>query len=276
VAVYAVIRRAEKTWWLWGALVALAFVVFSMLIEPTYLEPVFNKFQPLPESQLKAEILSLARANGIPATQVYEFDAARQTTKMSAHVSGLFGTVQISLNDNLLKRAAPPEIKAVLGHEMGHYVLNHVYTGTVYFGLFIVTGFVWLSFAYQRVQLRRGERWGIGGVADVAGLPLLMALLSIYSFVLTPVQNTISRSTEAEADAFGLNASREPDGFAEGALHLSEYRKMAPGPVEEWLLYDHPSGWNRIHRAMVWKAENLPAPASAPDAVPARPADGAR
>ena len=76
-------------------------------------------------------------------------------------------------------------------------------------------------------------------------------------FVLTPVNNTISRTMEAEADNYGVNVARLPDGFAQAALHLSEYRKMKPGPVEEFVFYDHPSGWNRIHRVMVWKAEHL-------------------
>jgi len=112
-AIYAVFRKAPRTWWLWGSAVAMACIVFQVVIGPTYLEPVFNKFYPLAESPLKQQILSLARANGIPVGQVYEFDASRQTTKMSAHVSGLLGTAQISLNDNLMTRASPGEIRAV-------------------------------------------------------------------------------------------------------------------------------------------------------------------
>ncbi|HUO79493.1 MAG TPA: M48 family metallopeptidase [Steroidobacteraceae bacterium] len=259
LAIYAVIRRAAQSWWLWGALVALALVVLQIVIGPTYLEPVFNRFYPLPDSPLKAEILSLARANSIPVSQVYEFDASRQTTKMSAHVSGLFGTAQISLNDNLMNRASPEEVKAVLGHEMGHYVLNHVYKGVTFFAIVIVLGFAFLHAAVSRVLAGVGRDWGVRDAADPAGMPLLLALFGLFFFVMTPVLNTITRAMEAEADAFGLNASREPDGFAQAALHLSEYRKMRPGPVEEFLFFDHPSGWNRIHRAMVWKAENLAA-----------------
>jgi STE24 endopeptidase len=114
-----------------------------------------------------------------------------------------------------------------------------------------------MSWAFGRVTLKFGERWGFRDVADIAGLPLLVALFSVYGFALTPLFNTITRSMEAEADAFGLNAARQPDGAAQAALHLAEYRKMQPGPVEEVVFFDHPSGWNRIHRAMVWKAENL-------------------
>lgn len=256
-AIYAVIRKAAKTWWLWGSLVAIAFLLFQIVIGPVLLEPMFNKFYPLAESPLKQQILSLARANGIPVTQVYEFDASKQTTKMSAHVSGIFGTAQISLNDNLMTRASAEEVRAVLGHEMGHYVMNHVYKSLLALGLIAVVGFGFLWWAFDFVASRYGAQWGLRGVADLAGLPLLVALFSIYGFVLTPALNSIVRTMEIEADAFGLNAAREPDGFAQAAVHLSEYRKMQPGPLEESVFFDHPSGWNRIHRAMVWKAENI-------------------
>jgi STE24 endopeptidase len=259
VAVYAVIRRARRTWWLWGALVAMLLLVFQVAIGPTYLEPVFNKFYPLAESPLKERILSLARANGIPAKQVYEFDASRQTTKVSAHVSGMFGAAQISLNDNLMNRASSEEVLAVLGHEMGHYVLNHMYKFIAPAFIIVVIGFALLQWGYARLQVRHGGRWGIGDVTDLAGMPLLIAIFGAYLFLLTPVLNTLTRSMEAEADAFGLNAARQPDGAAQAALQLSEYRKMHPGPIEEFLFFDHPSGWNRIHRAMVWKVENADA-----------------
>jgi STE24 endopeptidase len=257
LVIYAVLRRAPRTWWLWGALVAIAFAMFASAIAPVFLEPVFNKFKPVAESPLKQQILSMARANGIPASDVYEFDASKQTKRMSAHVSGLLGTTRISMNDNLMTRGSPEEILAVLGHEMGHYVLNHEYKGTVFIGIIIVAGFAFLRWSFGKLQLRYGARWGIRDIGDVAALPLLLFLFSAYLFVLTPVTNTLIRTMEAEADAFSINTSRQPDGFAQAALHLSEYRKMQPGPIEEAIFFDHPSGWHRIHRAMVWKREHL-------------------
>ncbi|WHZ18724.1 MAG: Peptidase, M48 family [Rhodanobacteraceae bacterium] len=261
VIVYAVIRKATRTWWLWGAGVAIVFIIFVATIAPVYISPLFNTYKSLPESPLKAQVLSMARANGIPATDVYWFDASRQSKRISANVSGMFGTTRISLNDNLLNRSTPAEVKAVLGHEMGHYVLNHVYKGIVFFGIIIVLAFAFVRWGFDWAQRRWGERWQLRGIGDVAGLPLLAALFAIFMFAMTPVTNTITRTMEAEADAFGLNAARQPDGFAQAAVQLSEYRKMHPGPVEEFLFYDHPSGWQRIHRAMVWKAENLDDPA---------------
>jgi len=260
VAIYAVLRKAPRTWWLWGALVLIAFAMFGAAIAPVYLEPVFNKFKPLPDTPLKQQILSMARANGIPATDVYEFDASKQTKRMSAHVSGLLGTTQISMNDNLMKRGSPEEIEGVLGHEMGHYILHHVYKGITFIGIIIIVGFAFLRWSFDKLQVRYGARWGLRDVGDVAGLPLLLFLLSAYMFVLTPVTNTLTRTMEAEADNYGINVSRQPDGFAQAAMHLSEYRKMQPGHLEEIVFYDHPSGWNRIHRVMVWKAEHLDDP----------------
>ena len=257
--IYAVMRKLTRTWWIWGAAFVVILFAFLTLISPIVLEPVFNKFYPLAEGPLKQQILSLARANEIPVTNVYEFDASKQTTKISAHVSGMLGTAQISLNDNLVNRTSPEAIRAVLGHEMGHYVLNHGYKFLLPVGLIALLGFLFVARAFSRFAAGRAAQWGIRDVADPAGLPLLAALFSVYLFACTPVLNTITRTMEEEADAFGLNASRAPDGFAQAAVAIAEYRKMKPGPVEEILLYDHPSGWNRIHRSMLWKAENIDA-----------------
>ncbi len=259
VLLYWVLRKAPRTWWLWGAVMALLLLVLAIAVAPVFIEPIFNKYTELQDPALRGPILSLARANGIPTDHVYVFDASKQTNRMSANVAGLFGTTRIALNDNLLRRAAPPEIEAVMGHEMGHYVLHHVSKSILFFGVVLAIGFGFLRWGFERTTAGRGEgqRWGIRGVDDPAGLPLLAALFSIYLFVLTPVINTHIRTEEAEADIFGLNAARQPDGMAQAALHLAEYRKMSPGPLEEWIFFDHPSGRNRILMSMRWKAEHL-------------------
>jgi Zn-dependent protease with chaperone function len=257
MAIYAVIRRAPRTWWLWGAGVSVLFVAFTVAIAPVFIEPVFNKYTPLKDEKVREPILRLARANGIPATDVFVVDASRQTTRVSANVAGFLGTERIALNDNLLNRCSLPEIESVMAHEMGHYVLNHVFEGLLQIGLLIVAGFAFVRWAFDRVAARWGSRWGIRGIADVAGLPLLVLLLSVFFFLMTPVTNTMTRTQEIEADIFGLNAARQPDAEAEVDLMLGEYRKLKPGPVEEFIFFDHPSGYNRILMAMRWKAENL-------------------
>lgn len=255
IAIYAVIRRAPRTWWLWGSGVSLVFLVFVILIGPVYIDPLFNTYKPLPDGVVKESILSLARANAVPVDNVYEFDASKQTTRVSANVSGFLGTTAVRLNDNLLKRTSLPEIRAVMAHEIGHYALNHIYKLLVIYGIIFVAGFAFVRWGFAWAQDRWGERWGVRGVGDTAGLPLFMAVFTVYFFLVAPALTTVIRAQEVEADLFGVNAAREADGFAEAGLKLSEYRKVDPGPIEEFILFDHPSPRNRIFAAMRWKAE---------------------
>ncbi len=257
VLLFAIVRRLPRTWWIWGAVVTMVFVVFTVMIAPVYLVPIFNKVTRLNDPKITQPILTMAQANGIPAHDVYEVDASRQTTRMSANVSGFGQTMRITLNDNLLRRGSPEEIEAVMGHEMGHYVLNHIPKTIMFMLIVAVCFFGFLKWSLDWSLARWGEKWQIRGIGDPAVLPLVVLLASIFFFVLTPIQNTQTRTEEAEADMFGLNASRQPDGFARAALHLGEYRKMRPGPIEEFIFFDHPSGYNRIHRSMQWKKENM-------------------
>jgi STE24 endopeptidase len=259
IVLYAVFRRAPRTWWIWGALVAVIFSFISAFIAPVYIEPLFNTYKPLNNPVLRDPILAMAQANQIPVKQVLEVDASRQTTRVSANVSGFLGTTRIALNDNLLKQCTLPEIRLVMAHEMGHYVLNHGAKLLTYFGIFILVGFAFTRTVFDVAVKRWGNKWDIRGIADPAGLPLLVLILSAFLFVTTPFLNTIIRVTEREADAFGINTSREPDGMAKVALKLGQYRKLNPAPLEEFFFYDHPSGRARIRMAMDWKAANLPA-----------------
>ena len=256
---YAVFRRAPKTWWIWGTGVAVVFSFVLLVIAPVFIEPLFNTYKPLTKPEVSEPILAMARANEIPVKQVFEVDASRQTTRVSANVSGFLGTTRIALNDNLLKQCTVPEIRAVMAHEMGHYVLNHGAKLLTYLGIFILIGFALTRILFDAAVSRWGEKWGMRGIADPAGLPLLALIFSTLLFIATPFLNTAVRVTEREADAFGINTAREPDGMAEVALKLGAYRKLNPTPLEEFIFFDHPSGRARIRMAMDWKAANLSA-----------------
>ncbi len=256
VPLFGLVRRLGKSWWVWGAVFSVAFLAFVGLIAPVYLSPLFNKYTVLQDARIKDPILSMARANGIPATDVYEFDASRQSNRVSANVSGLGATMRISLNDNLLKRCTLREIETTMGHEMGHYVLNHAYKGLVMNGVVVVIAFALVNWGIGLALGRWGESWGVRGLNDVAVMPVAVMIFAIYFFVTTPVGNTITRTMEFEADMYGLNAARQPDGEANVDLLLGEYRKMDPGAVEEFVFFDHPSGRTRITAAMRWKAEH--------------------
>ena len=257
VGLFALVRKLTRTWWIWGSIATLVFMVVVIALGPVYLWPLFNNVTRLNDPKVTAPILRMARANGIPANDVYQIDASRQTTRISANVSGFASTMRITLNDNLLRRGSPEEIQAVMGHEMGHYVMHHVFNSLLFLLIVIVISFAYLRWGLAWALARWGERWQVRGIGDPAVLPLVTLLAGILMFVLTPVMNTQTRIQEHEADVFGLNASRQPDGEAQADIHLGEYRKMCPGPIEEILFFDHPSGYNRIHTAMVWKGQNL-------------------
>jgi STE24 endopeptidase len=259
VVLYAVFRRAPRTWWIWGTIVAVIFAFILVFIAPVFFEPLFNTYKPLTNPEVRDPILAMARANEIPVKQVFEVDASRQTTRVSANVAGVLGTTRIALNDNLLKQCTLPEIREVMAHEMGHYVLNHGAKLLTDFGIFILVGFALTRALFEAAVTRWGDKWGVRGIADPAGLPLLVLIFSTLVFLATPFLNTVVRVTEREADAFGINTSREPDAMAKVALKLGAYRKLDPTPLEEFIFFDHPSGRARIRMAMDWKAANLPA-----------------
>lgn len=257
IAIYAVIRRAPRTWWLWGTGVLTGFVAIGALIAPVFIMPLFNTYTEMPAGALRDRIVAMARANHIPAEHIYVADASRQSKRISANVSGLGPTIRITLNDNLLRRTAPDEVQAVMGHEMGHYVLGHIWRAILLFALVIGM----LLFALSRIAPRliaRHPRWGVRGLADPASAPVLLMLTGAATIILVPVESSITRLQESEADAFGLDAARQPDGFAKVALRLSEYRKLEPGPVEEAIFFDHPSGETRIRMSMQWKKDHVP------------------
>ena len=254
--IYGVIRKVPQTWWVWGTGVSVLFLLFITSIAPVYIAPLFNDYKALEDGPLRSSIISMAHANGIPGDDVYWFDASRQTTRISANVSGAFGTTRISLNDNLLERTSTEEIESVMGHEMGHYVLNHSLKGTINFGLVLAFGFAFVAWGFNRALGRWGANWGVRDVGDTAGLPLFAALLSLYFFLATPITNSIIRVSESEADNYALNVSGQPDGFARVAMRLSEYRKINPGPVERFIFHDHPTAYDRVHLSMLWKSEH--------------------
>ena len=255
--IFAVIRRAPRSWWAWATAATAALLALMIMVSPVFVSPLFNKYPPMAAGPLRDEILTMAHAQKIPADNVYVFDASKQSKRISANVSGLGPTIRISLNDNLLNRSTPAGIKAVMGHEMGHYVRGHIGNLIAWFSAIALGGFLLLWWLSPRVLGRYGERWGVTSVADPAVAPLFSIILSLYGLAIGPLMNNIVRYNESDADAFGLEAAREPDGFAMTAMQLSEYRKIEPTALEETLFYDHPSGRTRVKMAMEWKAKHL-------------------
>jgi STE24 endopeptidase len=255
MGLYAVLRRKPRSWWLWGAAVVLAFEIVGVALGPVFIAPIFNKYTPVHDEAIRQSILAMAHAKGIPADDVYETDISRRSDRITAFVAGALGTTRVVMGDTALKRCTPDEIRMIMGHEMGHYALHHIWRGIAFSGVVIVLGFLFVRWGFAWA-CGRWPGMGVGGIGDVAGLPLFLLLLSVFFSVAAPVINTHTRALETEADQFGLDASRAPDAAATVFLKLGEYRDLDPHPLVERLIFDHPSGRNRIRHAMDWKAAN--------------------
>lgn len=248
---YAVVSRARRTWWLSAWVVAMLLMLMLQVIAPVYLAPVFFKFTPVHDQALRGRILAMAVAHGVPAREVYEMNASRQTDRVGAYVNGIGSTMRIVIFDNTLRRCSPDLSLGVLGHEMGHYVLRHVWTGLGVVGMVLLAGLLFLKWAFRHMA----PRFGVEGIQDVAGLPLVLLLFGLFNFFVgTRVDNNLTRLQERAADAFGLDAAGHPDAISRGYLMLGEYRDLDPAPLVEFWFYDHPSGRHRIQMAMDWKA----------------------
>jgi len=260
IAIFAVIRRAPKTWWLWGTGVTAIFLMIGMLIAPVFIAPLFNEYKEMADGPLRDRIVAMAQEHDVPVDNIYVFNQSKQHKRISANVSGLGPTIRISLNDNLLDRTSSEEVAAVMGHELGHYVLRHIWRSFFIILAIFALGLFVVSRLAPKLIDRYGERWGVRSVSDPAAIPVLGILLAGFFFLATPAQNILTRVNESDADAFGLDAAKEPDGFAAVSMRLSEYRKIEPGPVEEFLFHHHPSGATRVRMAMQWKADNVQNP----------------
>ena len=259
MAVYAVIRRFPKNWWVMAAGVIAGFLTFGMLIGPVFISPLFNTYTELPAGPIRDRIVAMAKAKNIPSEHIYLFDASKQSKRISANVSGIGPTIRISLNDNLLNRSTPQEIAGVMGHEMGHYVLNHVWWSLAFLSALAAFAMFLVSRIGPALIARYGARWGgIRDIADPASMPVLGILIALFFMLATPLTNTMIRVDESQADAFGLDVAQEPDGFASVAMKLSEYRKIEPSAFEEMLFFDHPSGATRVRMSMQWKKDHVP------------------
>ena len=255
--IYAVIRRFPGRWWLIGSGVMAALVTLAVLIAPVFIAPLFNTYTELPQGPIRSRIVAMAQTYQVPANRIYVADESRQSNRISANVSGLGPTIRITLNDNLLKQP-PAMVAAVMGHELGHYVLGHSWRIIVIMSLVFGVQFGLAAMIVPAVIRLGGQRWKVRAIGDPASMPVFAGVLAVLTLLSAPAINTMIRVSESDADAFGLDAAREPDAFAAAAMKLSSYRKISPGPIEEALLFDHPSGKTRVRMSMQWKKDHVP------------------
>ena len=257
LGLYALIRRAERTWWIWGALLSACVSILVLVISPIFIEPLFNKYSPAPPGPVRDAVVEIARANGVPSDKIFIYDGSKQSNRYTANVSGVFGSARVAMSDVMFKKDADlAEVRGVVGHEMGHYAHNHVLWFAAVYALISLVGF----FAVDRlfpVVLKWTGASGVRGMADPAGYPVFGIILTCLALVSTPVRVSMTRIAESDADQFSLERVNEPDGLAKALAKTIEYRAATPSKIEEALFYDHPAVSRRIRRAMDWKAAHM-------------------
>lgn len=257
LGLYALMRRAPKTWWLWGSGVVATFFVVVMILAPVFIMPLFNDYKPAPPGPVRDEVVAMAAKVGVPADKIFIYDGSKQSNRYTANVAGIGATARIAMSDVMFKKDADlAEVRGVVGHEMGHYVRGHIFVFAGMYAAMALVAFFLVDRLFAPVARLLGAK-DVRGVADPAGFPVIGIMLAVLGLLATPLQVSITRIGESDADTFSLEHFNEPDGLAKALVKTIEYRAATPSKLEEILFYDHPSVGGRVRKAMDWKAAQM-------------------
>lgn len=269
-ALFVIIRKSPQRWWFYFWLLTIPVMVFLIFIAPVILDPLFNKFDPLEKTQpqLVHAIETVTRRGGldIPPDRMFEMEASAKVTTYNAYVTGIGATKRVVVWDNTARDMTIPETLFVFGHEMGHYVLDHIYKGMAFFAAMMFVGF-WLGRKMVLSMLARwGEGWRIRGTTDLAALPVLMLALSLLTLVAEPIGNAFSRYQEHQADIYGLEVTHglfpnneEVAASAFQKLGEKSYDYPTPNALLVFWSYSHPSIAERIRFSLDYHPWDTPA-----------------
>lgn len=264
---YALVRRFPRTWWLPVSLAGAALVFLLSFLYPVVVEPVFNHFRPLPQGQLRSDLLAMAHRDGVPVDDVLVADASRRTTTLNAYVSGFGGTRRIVLYDTLLRDESPAQIEVIVAHELGHAKYDDVLHGTAIGALGVAAGLTALFLLMSSpAVLRRG---GVRSARDPRSVALLVAVVTVLSTLSGPVQNLVSRHIEARADWHALQLTHDPRAFisAMQSLAIHGLSDLDPNGAQYVWFVTHPTSPQRLAMAIDWaRIHGMPIPLPLPGA----------
>ena len=245
---YLLVKKSPRRWWLWTSVIAIPVAAFFLLIAPIVIDPLFNKFGPMKDKQLEQQILELGGRAGIEGARVFEVDKSADTNTVNAYVTGFAGSKRIVLWDTTIAKLAPDELLFVMAHEMGHYVLGHVAKSILFIaGLILAT--LYAAYRLQAGLITRfSTRIGFTELGDIASLPLVMLIVGVLGFAVTPVAAGYSRWQEHESDRFGLEITKNNHAAASAFVKLQQENLGVPRRSLLYKLWraDHPLLGERI------------------------------
>lgn len=245
---YWLIKKSPKRWWVYAWLLSIPFTIFLMFIQPVIIDPLYNDFYPLQNKELEEKILSLADKANIPAEHVFEVDMSEKTNALNAYVTGIGSNSRIVLWDTTLKRLNDNEILFVMAHEMGHYVMKHIYYGIAGYLLLSLLG-LYLAYKLMNVSIRRwGNTLKIKDIRDMASLPLFLVIISMLTFVSSPFSNAVSRHQEHAADKYAIEMTQNEDAGVSSFQKLTKagLSQVNPPYLVKIFRYGHPTMLERI------------------------------
>jgi len=251
--VYLLMRKAGKNWWLWSGILTAAVFSFLILLSPVLVEPLFNKYEPIPPGQVRDAVVSMAGRAGVPPERVFMFNGSRQSNNFTANAGGVGSTARVAISDVAFKNATLDEVRAVTGHEIGHYVLKHTWWGILFYSIAAIILF-WIA---DRTFPRFARAFGSSAALnEPRGIPVLFFMISLFGLLTLPIFNTFSRTLESQADRYSLQTENRPDALSTSLVKTAEYRYPRPNKIEELVFYDHPSVEARVRAAMEWKSHH--------------------
>ena len=251
MGVYWLMRRSGTRWWLWSGALTAVVLTFFMLLSPVLIEPLFNKYQPIPPGQVRDAVVAMAGRAGVPPERVFMFNGSRQSNNFTANAGGVGSTARVAISDVAFKNASLDEVRAVTGHEIGHYVLKHTWWGILFFSISAIVLF-WIA---DRTYPWFARKFGSSAtLAEPRGIPVLLFMVSLFGLLSLPLFNSFGRTLETNADMYSLRTENRPDALSTALVKTAEYRYPRPNKIEEIIFYDHPSVEARVRRAMEWKA----------------------
>ncbi|NOY78066.1 MAG: M48 family metallopeptidase [Calditrichaeota bacterium] len=244
IVLYSFLRAFPVWWWVPVGFIIFLFSVVLAQLAPILIFPLFYKFRPVENEELKKKILALCEKVGVQVSAIFSFNLSKTTKKANAAFTGLGKTKRIILSDTLLEKFTPDEIEVVFAHELGHYKRGHIKKGLV-LSFFVIFAGLFLTAVLYRWAV---HRLGYISVDQIEALPLFFLLFMLYNLIVMPVQNAVSRRFEVQADTFALDLTQKPADFISAMDKLSRLNlsDKEPHPVVEFLFYSHPSIKKRI------------------------------
>ena len=245
---FLVIKKAPRFWWLFLGLLSIPYLFIGTYIQPVIIDPIFNEYKQLEDSQLAQRIDELLSKTSIENCQVLQVDKSKETNQMNAFMTGVFNTKRIVLWDTTINYLNAEEVLGVVAHEMGHYLMGHIWKSIVFGGLASLL-VLYLVYRLCNWFLRKSQgRWGIQKLSDIAALPLIMLMVNLMLFITSPAINAYSRSVELEADRFELELTQNNFATATATVKLHNQSLAMPEPGYIYMLwnYDHPTYKSRV------------------------------